>query len=102
MASSNVKSPLYKHPLWLTLEHVEAPVHCVEEDKREWEDQPRVLVDNVDIFNGGDGAFDSSRALLQRGEDSLPVRSSGGVDAGARLEGVVPVDPEGGWKLNVL
>lgn len=76
------------------LEHVEAPVHSVEEDEGEGEHHPRILVDDVHVLDGGDGALDGRGALLDGGDDPLPVRGAGCVNAGAGGEGIVTVDAE--------
>lgn len=84
------------------LEHIEAPVHCVEEDERQREHHPRVFVDNVDVLDGGYGALDGRGAFLERGDDSLSVGGAGGVDAGASRERVVAINAERRWELEVL
>ena len=50
--------------------HVEAPVGHVEENERDREDDPGVLVDDVDILDLGEGGADNPRPLLQLVQES--------------------------------
>ena len=49
----------------LDLYDVEAPVHDIEEDEGDWEDNPRILVDHIDVLDLGERGLDGLGALAQ-------------------------------------
>ena len=78
--------------LRLDLDDVEAPVHEVEEEEGDGEDDPGVLVDDVHVLDPRDHALHRVRPLLDVGEDlalplPLPALPAGRVVPAAHPEG---------------
>ena len=86
----------------LFLHQVETPIHCIEEYKGQRKHHSGIFVNDINIFNGGNGRFDRSGMFLQRRDDLLSWSRSCPVDARSSGEAVVAVDSEWRWEFDIL